>query len=190
MCASCAQITPLTGGKKDSTPPKAIKYIPEKASVNISPKTIEITFDEFIVLKDVMNQFIITPQTKEMPDIQAIGKKLKISFSEALLPNTTYKLFFGNAIADLHESNTIPNFEYVFSTGTNIDSLKLSGNIENCFDKKASSGFLVSLYDADSNDSSIYKNKPLYITKTNTSGNFEFNYLPNKSFKIVNFLFP
>ena len=185
MCASCAQITPLTGGKKDTTPPKAVKYVPEKASVNISPKTIEISFDEFIVLKDVMNQFIITPQTKEMPDIQANGKKLKVSFSEALLPNTTYKLSFGNAIADLHESNALPNFEYVFSTGPIIDSLKLRGKIEDCFDKKASSGFLVSLYDVSTNDSSIYKDKPLYITKTNTAGNFEFNYLPNKSFKIV-----
>jgi uncharacterized protein (DUF2141 family) len=185
LCASCAQITPLTGGKKDTTPPKAVKYVPEKASVNVNPKTIEITFDEYIVLKDVSNQFIITPQMKEMPEIQASGKKLKISFSETLLPNTTYKLSFGNAIVDLHESNALPSFDYVFSTGNYIDSLKLRGNIEGCFDKKASSGFLVSLYDLNTNDSVIYKEKPLYISKTNSAGNFEFNYLPNKSFKMV-----
>lgn len=185
LFASCAQITPLTGGKKDITPPLALKYVPDKGSVNFKAKTIEIAFDEFIVLKDLANQFIMTPQPKTPPEIQANGKKLKISFEEELLPNTTYKLAFGSCITDLHESNAVPNFEYVFSTGSVIDSLKLKGTIQNYFDKKASAGFLVCLYDANANDSVIYNNKPLYISKTSASGGFEFNYLPQNTFKLI-----
>lgn len=185
MSTQCAQITPLTGGKKDETPPKVLKFNPENTSVNFKSKVIEIEFDEYIVLRDVANQFIITPQTKEVPDIQALGKKLKITFNETLLPNTTYKLAFGNAISDLNESNVFQNFEYIFSTGPTIDSLRLSGQVLNALDKKPAAQILVGLYDIKSNDSIIYKAKPLYICKTNEGGYFSFNYLPGASFKMV-----
>ena len=185
MFTQCAQITPLTGGKKDITPPKALTYYPENASLNFTSKTIEVQFDEYIVLKDIANQFIITPQTKETPDIQALGKKLKITFNETLLPNTTYKLAFGNAISDLNESNVLQNFEYIMSTGQVIDSLKLSGQVLNALDKKPVAQVLVGLYNINTNDSVVYKYKPLYISKTNEGGYFSFNYLPNSLFKIV-----
>lgn len=183
--ARCAQITPLTGGKKDVTPPKQLSSVPENASLNFKSKTIEVQFDEYITIKDIANQFIITPQTKETPEIQALGKKLKITFNETLLPNTTYKLAFGNAISDLNESNTLSNFEFIFSTGSTIDSLKIQGKIINAINMSPSANILVGLYDAKSNDSIIYREKPLYISKTNQNGEFKFNYLPNAPFKIV-----
>lgn len=185
VCVRCAQITPLTGGKKDTTPPKPVSYLPANASVNFNSKTIEIVFDEFISLKDITNQFIITPQTNQLPDIQANGKKLKVTFTEALTPNTTYKLFFGDAIIDLHESNILKNFEYVFSTGEKIDSATFKGQVIDAYSKKPVSSILVGLYNPNSKDSIIYKEKPLYITKTNSDGFFMFNYLPNASFKII-----
>ena len=185
LCVRCAQITPLTGGKKDTTPPKVLKSVPENASVNFSTRQVEIQFDEFISLKDLANQFVITPQTKEQPEIEADGKKLKITFNEALLPNTTYKLFFGNAVCDIHEYTPYPNFEYIFSTGATIDSLKLAGKVIYAFDNKPADKFLIGLYDLSSNDSVIYKEKPLYISKSDASGNFNFNYLPSKQFKLV-----
>lgn len=185
FCASCAQITPLTGGKKDEVPPKAIKYSPENLSLNFNAKSIEITFNEYIVLKDVINQFIITPQTKELPDIQANGKKLKISFNEPLLPNTTYKLSFGSSIADLHESNSIPNFEYVFSTGNSIDSLMVKGKIIDYKNLKPVKGYLVGLYNSNETDSAVFKSKPLYVSKTKEDGAFTFNYLPSNQYKMV-----
>lgn len=185
MCTQCAQITPLTGGKKDKTPPKALSYQPPNASTNFNSKSIEIGFDEYLTLKDVSNQFIITPQTKETPDISVSGKKLKVTFSEVLLPNTTYKLNFGNAVTDLNESNVLANFEYIFSTGQTIDSLKLSGQILYATNLKPAEQILVGLYLTNSTDSIIYKNKPLYISKTDATGNFKFNYLPDAPFKLV-----
>lgn len=181
----CAQITPLTGGKKDVSPPIPVSYTPQNASLNFNSKTIEINFNEYITLKDVANQFIITPQCKENPEIIAQGKSLKISFSETLLPNTTYKLAFGNAICDLNESNVLQNFEYVFSTGAILDSFKLSGKIIDAVSKQPSSNILVGLYNSESADSIIYKEKPLYISRTNSIGEFRFNYLPNTAFIII-----
>ncbi|MES2565442.1 MAG: Ig-like domain-containing protein [Bacteroidota bacterium] len=181
----CAQITPLTGGKKDAVSPKVIRFSPDNASLNFRSKVIEVQFDEYITIRDIANQFIITPQTNETPDIEVSGKTMKIIFNETLLPNTTYKLAFGNAISDLNESNILQNFEYIFSTGSNIDSLKLFGRIVNATDQKPAKEILIGLYDKGSSDSVMYKEKPLYISKSDENGNFKFSYLPNSLFKII-----
>ena len=185
LCVGCAQITPLTGGKKDTEAPKLLKATPANASLNFASKTIELQFDEYITLKDVTNQFIITPQTKNFPDIEARGKKVIVKFDEALLPNTTYKLSFGNSIIDLRESNNLPNFEYVFSTGSTIDSLKLKGRVLNSTDLKPAAQILIGLYPETSEDSIVYKDKPLYLIRTDEQGQFSFGYLPDKSFRIA-----
>ena len=185
VCTRCAQITQLSGGKKDVDPPKVLKAEPENVSLNFTSKKINLYFDEYIEIKDLANQFIITPQTKEQPEIEASGKMITIKFNEELLPNTTYKLSFGNAIVDLRESNILQNYEYIFSTGTTIDSLKFGGHIINAFNNKPASDILVGLYPATSNDSIIYKEKPLYISRTNGNGDFTFSYLPDASFKLV-----
>ncbi len=181
----CAQITPLTGGKKDTEAPKLIKANPANATLNFSSKKIELQFDEFISLKDVANQFIITPQTKELPEIDANGKTVTVKFKEALMPNTTYKLSFGNSIIDLRESNNLPNFEYVFSTGSVIDSQTVKGQIINALDKKPAARVTVGLYLDTAADSVIYKEKPLYLIKTSDDGKFILTHLPDKKFKII-----
>ena len=38
---------------------------------------------------------------------------------------------FGKAIADVNEGNILNNFTYVFSTGPHIDSLSISGSVQN-----------------------------------------------------------
>jgi hypothetical protein len=181
----CAQIAPLTGGKRDTTPPKALTYLPKNASVNFNQKKIRIEFDEYIGLKNLINQFVITPQTKEFPLIEARGKILELEFKEELLPNTTYKLYFGNAIVDNNENNAIPGFEYVFSTGAIIDTFKIKGHLISAENNKPVANILIGLYPGNSEDSIIYKQKPIYISKTNQLGNFLFDYLPNTNFKII-----
>lgn len=185
IASRCAQITPLTGGKKDSTAPKVVLASPPNASLNFKGNQIKILFDEYINLRDITNQLIITPQTRELPDVQAAGKTLKITFSESLMPNTTYKLSFGNAIVDLHEGNVFSNFEYVFSTGNVIDSLELKGTVVSAVNKKPLNNVLVGLYSENSLDSAVFKEKPLYIARTNDGGSFQFSYLPNNKFKLI-----
>lgn len=177
----------LSGGQRDLTPPKFLSSIPVNASVNFKGKTIELSFDEFVKVSDLANQLVITPQTKEMPLVEARGKKVVIKFNEELLPNATYRLFFGNAIMDMHESNVLTNFEFVFSTGSFIDSLKLSGTVKNSFNLKPEKDVLIGLYDANENDSVIFQKKPLYFSKTELSGNFKLSYLPKSNFKAFAF---
>lgn len=180
-------MSPLTGGQKDTQPPKLIQATPLNASVNFTGKTIELKFDEFVQVKDLANQLVVTPQPKEIPSVEASGKKIIIKFEEALIPNTTYRLFFGGAIADMHEANVLSGFEYVFSTGSFIDSLFVIGTVKNAYNLKPVKDVIVGLYDKNESDSVVFKKKPLYITKTTDAGTYKLSYLPESSFKIFAF---
>ena len=100
---SCANVVQLSGGKKDGVAPVILKSSPANSSVNFSDKQIEITFDEFIQLKNINQEFFVSPPIAKMPDIKAKGKSLVVNFAEKLAENTTYTLGFGNAIADITE---------------------------------------------------------------------------------------
>lgn len=185
----CAQVGVLSGGKRDQTPPKLLEASPANHSSNFKSKTIELKFDEFVQLKDLSNQLIVNPKLKSPPDITAEGKKILIRIDEKeLAPNTTYRLYFGSAIADMNESNSLPSFEYVFSTGNTLDTLKLQGSVKDAFNNKFVANTVIGLYDgASANDSSVYKLEPQYYTRSNDKGEFLFKYLPSKTFKAFAF---
>jgi hypothetical protein len=145
-----------------------------------------VFFDEFIQLKDLNNQLIISPPLENAPDIKVKNKTLTIDFDkeEILKPNTTYSISFGNALQDIHENNPIDNFKYIFSTGSFIDSLVVKGKIENAFDHKTDKGILVMLY-TDFSDSVIYKKKPDYFAKTKEDGTFQINNIRTGKYKLL-----
>jgi uncharacterized protein (DUF2141 family) len=169
---SCAQIVTPTGGPKDINPPRAIKYIPDSAAINFTSKSIAITFDEFIQLKEFQKEFTISPPMDIQPEVKEKGKMLMIELREAPKKNTTYTLNFGNAIKDINEENTKPDFQYIFSTGDHIDTLKMSGIVKNAFDQKTEKGILVMLYES-LEDSVPYKKRPSYFAKTNADGSYK-----------------
>src|ERR1019366_8008256 len=186
LLASCAQVVAPGGGKKDRTPPKVVNYIPDSASLNFKAKSIAVIFDEYIQLKDLNNQLIISPPLNKIPDIKIKDKTLLINLDESgiLKPNTTYCFSFGNALQDINENNPKENFKYIFSTGSFIDSLTVNGKVENAFDHKTEKGILVMLYD-DFSDSVIYKKQPEYFAKTKEDGTFQINNIRDGKYKIL-----
>lgn len=186
LVASCAQIVAPGGGVKDTTAPKVQKYSPDSAQLGFNSKKIEINFDEYIQLKDLNNQLIISPPLNKTPDIDVKNKTLTIEFdkNEVLKSNTTYCISFGNAVTDVNEGNPIENFKYIFSTGIFIDSLKVKGKVKTAFDHRTEKGILVMLY-SDLNDSIVFKAQPDYFGKTKADGSFEINNVKNGKYKIV-----
>ncbi len=51
------------------------------------------------------------------------NKYILIQWEDTLKANTTYNFNFGNSIADNNEGNVLPYYNFVFSTGSTIDSL-------------------------------------------------------------------
>ncbi|MCU0441682.1 MAG: Ig-like domain-containing protein [Bacteroidia bacterium] len=184
----CAQMVAPTGGIKDTTPPEVLSSKPASRSHSFEATEIAIRFDEYIQVSNIEEQLIISPPFNEKPEVIVDGKQLKIRNIPSLQPNTTYTLNFGNSISDVHEKNVLSNFSYVFSTGSQLDSLSINGNIVNGFTLKPESSYTIGLYlDSSFNDSTVYLKKPLYLTKTDASGLFQLNNLPQTRFKLFAF---
>lgn len=168
---NCANRGTPDGGPKDETPPSIIKSEPENYSTNFKGKEIKVYFDEYIKIKDLKKQLIISPPMKTQPDVSPISgasKYITIKIYDTLPPNTTYAFNFGNSITDNNESNPYPYYRYVFSTGNYIDSLSVKGNIVDALKKEPETFVNVALYEVDSTftDSIIFKETPKYITNT------------------------
>lgn len=171
IVVSCANRGTPSGGDKDITPPKIIKSVPENFSTNFNASEIRIYFDEYIKIKNVQRQLIISPPMDPQPDITPLGsasKYIKIKILDTLQPNTTYAFNFGQSIVDNNEENPYSYYRYVFSTGSYIDSLSVKGLIVDAKNRTADKFVSVMLYDIDSTftDSIVYKKKPKYITNT------------------------
>ena len=173
---SCARITAPSGGPIDKVPPKIVYVKPPMYSTRFNNKKIEIKFNEYIVLKNLTKNLLISPPNMEKPKIKLSGKKIFIVLPDSLQDNTTYIIDFGNAIADFTEGNILRNFKYVFSTGPEVDSLVLRGKVYDAFSHEPEKNMLVGLYYSLS-DSVPYHHKPQYITRTDEQGNFEFTNL-------------
>jgi len=123
-CANKAQGP--TGGPKDKTPPRVLKSSPANGALNYSKKQVEIDFDEMVSIEKASENVIISPPQVKEPDVKSLGKKVTVNFEDKLLDNTTYSINFGNAIVDLNEKNPLKNYLFSFSTGNQIDTLKIS----------------------------------------------------------------
>lgn len=171
------------GGPKDTNPPKPLQSIPANYTCNFKQNKIEIDFDEFLYLKEINSQLIISPPLKELPEVKTRGKKLIIDLKEKLKENTTYTLFFGDAITDLNEGNPLSSYEFVFSTGSIIDSLTITGKVIDAASQNPEKDVYIMLYDKYT-DSIPYKEKPYYVSKTKEDGSFRLNNLRDMPYKI------
>lgn len=184
--AACASIVPPTGGPIDEIPPKVERVNPPNNTLNFNEKGIDFTFDEYVVLNDITNQFIISPPLNEKPDIRIKGKKVQVVFNEELKANTTYTLNFGNGLKDNNEGNILSGLTYTFSTGAYIDSLSLSGSVIDGFTQLPLVDVAIGLYKIE-DDSTIFKVKPWYLTRPDSSGNFKFTNLSPAEYELVAF---
>ena len=122
---TCARIPgSISGGPKDETPPLFLYSAPHNYTTDFDSKVkkrrkgvkrIEITFDEFLQLKDANNQFYSSPPMLKKPEILLYGKMIRLNVKEPLLPDVTYTFDFGSAITDLNEGNVTTGFIRFFN---------------------------------------------------------------------------
>jgi hypothetical protein len=180
----CAKVGTFSGGDKDSIPPVLVASRPELGALHFDSKKIELDFNEYLSLKNLPQEFLVSPPLKNKPVTKLKGKSLLIEIEDTLLPNTTYTLNFGNAVADFTEGNPIRNFEYVFSTGSFIDSFTFKGKIFNAIDSKPpKEQVLVMLYE-NLADSAPFKEIPLYAGRVDKEGFFALHNLRPDTFRI------
>jgi len=182
----CANPVMPQGGAKDTEPPKLLKATPPNQSTHFKARKILLEFDEFLVLKEIGKKFLMSPPPLERPEFKVKRRTLEIELKDTLRPNTTYSLYFADAITDLNENNPVPDFQYVFSTGTAIDSLELSGILRDAFTLKPVENAMVMLW-FEGNDTLPLSRMPLYFppayaSRTQKDGSFKLRYLRNEKY--------
>ena len=185
----CARPGSPTGGPQDITPPAVKNTIPPNHTLQFNAKKITITFNEFVLLKDPSKEIFISPPMKISPEFKVAGKSIVVVFQQALIPNSTYTINFGNAIVDFSEGNILVNYEYVFSTGDHIDSLSIKGKVVDAFNLQPQAEIIAMVY-SDNNDtipldSLPLKVPPLCASKTIKDGSFSINNLSPGKYKLV-----
>lgn len=170
---SCANTTtPPSGGPKDTIPPLITEIYPVLAQTNVpthKPK-IEIKFNEYVVVKDPKSLFL-SPPLEKPAQFKIKGKGILVSFESDLDSNKTYTLDLTNAIADNNEGNMFPGFTMVFSTGDKIDSMMVTGIVQDCNSLNPIKGATVMLY-KDHADSAVFLKRPDAAVKTDEWGFF------------------
>ena len=190
--SQCAKKGRPDGGPMDEDAPIFVTANPPYETINFDKKEINIYFNEYIKLKDLNKQLIISPplNPENPPLISPQGtpsKFINIKILDTLKENSTYIFDFGNSVQDNNESNTLERFKYIFSTGNYIDSLSLSGNVKNAFISKSVEDIKLLLYRLDSSytDSAVYNRKPDYVTSSLDSSNYQFTNLRKGNYLLV-----
>ena len=170
---SCANTTtPPSGGPKDTIPPLITEIYPVLGQTNVprSKTKLEIKFNEYVTVKDPKSLFL-SPPLEKSPMFKLKGKGVVVYFEGDLDSNKTYTLDVTNAIADNNEGNMFPGYTLVFSTGDRIDSMVVTGLVQDCNTLEPLKGATVMLY-KDHADSAIFLKRPDAAVKTDDWGFF------------------
>ncbi|MFM2392565.1 MAG: hypothetical protein RLZZ546_542 [Bacteroidota bacterium] len=183
---SCASSGTLSGGKRDKTPPKLeLSKSSQNSKLNCKDKKFEFVFDEFVEVKEVLKEVLVSPPLIYFPKVKSRGKKVVFEFNEkeVLRDSTTYIINFGESIRDFTEGNRFP-FKYIFSTGSNIDSFRLKGKVIDISKNTGAANAIVMLYD-DLKDSIVLKKKPYYSSKTDSNGEYEIQNIKPGKYRLI-----
>lgn len=180
LLVGCAQVGTLSGGGRDVKAPEIISSTPSMGALNTNPTLIRLQFDEFIELKNPLETFRLEPADAKINVVLA-KKTVLVTLKGDLNPNTTYSLYIDGGVKDISEGNDSV-YQFVFATGSTLDSANQVYRIGDAFSKKSMTGVTVGLYASDTSA------KPRYLTKSNEEGWASLAYLPVDSFYVKAFL--
>ncbi len=181
LLTKCASTMTPTGGPKDTIPPVIVYMNPDNFTTNIdtlNPPKIYVEFNEYVQIKDQQKELYTSPAMKKKPSVVRRGRGILVTIKDTLRPNTTYAINFGSSIQDNNESNPLHSMRYVFSTGSEIDSMYMSGYTADAMKSDSVSKSFIYYFIADSVerpnewDSTMFKYKPQVIARAEKNGIF------------------
>jgi uncharacterized protein (DUF2141 family) len=183
---SCANRIQPTGGPRDEDPPNLVASQPKHGQRNFQNQNVILIFDEYINVKNLKEQLIITPRIDGDYDYKINKTTLTLEFEEPFADSTTYTLNFREAVIDITEANPAENVLVAFSTGSLLDTLQISGSVTSLLTKAPIDEAIVGLY-AEDDTLDIFSGPPYYFTQTNKAGNYVFNNIKDGNYRLYAF---
>jgi uncharacterized protein (DUF2141 family)/methionine-rich copper-binding protein CopC len=181
--AACATQSPPEGGPRDQTPPKLVSSNPKDQQLNVDTRTITLEFDEEVQQNTLTKELLITPNVNNPYKVIPNRNVLTLEFEKPLEDSTTYTFNFRNGITDITEKNKAQGLRLSFSTGSFIDSSRVSGTVVDLMKQTPEKEALVLLYQAG-DTMSVRKNRPYYLTAADAQGNFTLENVKEGSYRM------
>ncbi|WP_162428093.1 Ig-like domain-containing protein [Pontibacter pudoricolor] len=181
--ASCASVSSPEGGPKDTTPPTLVSSTPADQQLNVSTKTISLKFDEEVQQNNLQKELLITPYTDNKYRIKMDDEVLILTFDKPLQDSTTYTFNFRNGIADIKEKTVAKGLKLSFSTGSFIDTSRVTGQVLKLMTQEPEADAIVALYPAE-DTMNIRKSRPYYQTQADAQGQFSFENIREGNYRI------
>lgn len=169
---SCASMGTPSGGPRDEDPPRLLLSRPAPDEVNVRAQRLELTFDELVNVKDAFSRVTVSPPGGGTPRVTSSGRKVYVQFPDTLRAGTTYTVDFGNSIEDVNEANPLGNLSLSFSTGPELDSLRISGVVLDAATLEPQQYAVVGVHAASAPDSALSTLPFERVTKTDDRGRF------------------
>lgn len=183
VIVGCATQNTPEGGPKDEVPPQLVESTPKDQQLNVDTRTVTLTFDEEIQPNSINKELLITPNINTRYTATAKRNVLTLEFDEPLEDSITYTFNFREGITDITEKNKAQQIVLSFSTGSYIDSSRVSGQVVQLLKQTPEAGAVVALYQAE-DTLSVRKNRPYYLTNTDAQGNFTLRNIKQGSYRM------
>ncbi len=182
----CASPINPSGGPKDTIPPILLESTPIHKTINFGDREFELIFDEKMNGDKLKTNLSITPTTEIKYSYLIKKNKVIIKFEEDFEDSTTYTFNFFNGLTDATEKNPVENLILAFSTGSYIDSLRITGEVTDLLTNQSQKNFLVGLY-LYTDTLNFYTDKPRYFSTTNGDGQFTIDNIKNDKYRLLLF---
>ena len=184
---ACARIIAPEGGPKDTTPPELTKTYPQQESTCFKGKTIKLIFSKEIDVRDIHNKLVVTPRLKKPKGkpsyrYKVRGNTLSLTLGAPLEEEATYTFNFNDAVRDITEGNVAEAPTLTFSTGEQIDTMYITGQVKDHMTHQLIDKVTVALYKAENDTIGCLENPPDYFTKTDEKGQFKLTHLQKGSY--------
>ncbi len=170
LLAGCANMGQPSGGPRDEDPPRLVTGNPLPGATNVDRTHISLTFNELVNVKDAFSKVMVSPTSKSVPRVSSSGRRVNVDF-DSLAPNTTYTIDFGDAIEDNNEGNKLQGFAYTFSTGPDLDTLRIAGRVLTARGLEPEQGMIVGVH-RNLNDTAFTGERLLRVARTDDRGRF------------------
>lgn len=182
---SCANIVAPTGGEEDVEPPKLLKISVLENAKNVHEKSITFEFDEYIQVNNWDEYFYISPPLKKRANKKIKKQTLQITIDDPLCNNTNYYIALNSCIKDNNEGNILDTLSYELLNNDSSNAIIISGNLKDAYSLSAIENAWIMIFNADVNDTLIFKKTPNYIARTDKKGFFYFPNLKDINYKLV-----
>lgn len=197
LALSCAVVVAPSGGPEDKTAPVVTGVFPAPAQLEVPTDAQPVLqFSEWIQPSIPRGAIFLSPPQAKSLRYEVEANRLRVQPGTLLDSGTTYTLTVSNALRDLRGNALAQPHQLIFSTGKQIDTLKITGNV---LGRDRRTTPTVGLFPVGSwrtrwsyldrfRDTALtremdtlprpHKEIPLFVAATDTVGRFSFGGLP------------